>query len=63
MFDKIVDTYEQNCKIMLSFVQPEPARKALSAVLDANLEFVRDVVPAFNKLSETLIGITVKNVQ
>lgn len=63
MVEKILDTYEQNLKTMVNFVQPEPVRKMMADIVSANFGLARAVVPAMNKFAETLTSIAVKSAQ
>ena len=63
MFEEILSTYEKNCKVALSFVQPEPVRKMAADIVNANFGLVREVMPAMNRFAETLTNITAKSAQ
>lgn len=63
MFNEILDTYEKNFKIAVSFVQPEPIRKMAADIVTANFGLAREIVPAMNKFAETLTNIAVKSAQ
>lgn len=63
MFEEILGTYEKNCKVALSFVQPEPVRKMAVDIVNANFGLVREIVPAMNRFAETLTNIAAKSAQ
>jgi hypothetical protein len=63
MIKELLDTYEKNCKIMTSFVQPEPMRKIVSDIVTAHVGLAREVVPAMNKYTEGVINATAKSLQ
>jgi hypothetical protein len=63
MFDKIFDTIEQNSKIVVSFIQPEPVRKMVNDIVVANFALAREVIPATKKFTETLTNLAVKSTQ
>lgn len=63
MFDKILDTYEQNFKIATSFIYPEQARKMVSDIVTANFGLAREYVALNTKFGETMTEITAKSMQ